>query len=956
MYIIGLQHKQFMEKKDMKKYTFFLSLIVILSIIGTSFSALGTTNLTLSFESHGTHNPLEISSTFIGQLPQAITVSDDDPFYALIATPLAVNYDASGYQRVIPLYVKDLSDPSSAIERAEESIGIYTDLILGNVFSPEEASLFVAQTFWQQSDAVLLIEHSFEGYELGMPATPLASYLSIPVIVTSTIDSQVQSVLDDLEVETVYVCGSFETEFNDTIYLTSIDQIMDLLKTVLQDRLHQGIDYLTITNPIDITEPTILDTIEYPVFSGTLASTVILPTQSIQMLLHPVTGEHEFTIPSDYKYARVIIDLTNKNSEYVEELGDEIVFLLKSPEGYNYYYDGTMGGVPERDVTGDIVKDQIHFEITLYDTPATYTLQVFGKWFGLKYGSYDLHVTVEKLDTSILPLMNDISSTAPYLTAYHKGIIFAKPEFAFAADDDVFYNGETCPGSTQPGANPALIEPSNSHTLSIHEQLNTVLSAIADIDASNLLSLREHYKNQPINIAIVADPTMVPMYFYHNPDGEPDNTAAYMMGFALPSDFIYGDIDPDYEDIENDTYSYYPFQENIVGRVTGIDAQDSSALIARTIFYDSIIDQIGSWKDNALTATGTGLEFQNLPILTRLSHIVYGGRGEPTKFPTGESTFINMRLRDVMATGYSTAKSTFLLESQREGLSKEDLEIIENAGLLNKLIFPKNFIYFMDSDIKVTGGEDQMNSNFIFCFAHGSYNLFEHGDVLMDARGFPLLTALTRIYPPIRSGLNAKGAFDVRGVENMEYGPSVMYVVSCITGRTDGLEPENTISQTFLHAGVNAYIGATRVTADPGYLDPRPLPGGWGLGTLGLLKATLNLLLKDEYPDFHFGAVIAEDFIKEIIDNDATTGLALRNAKNQYLPKDANSTFLWSPPLSFTTGFSFIDEQLYEDLYTSNPLVGGFERTKVLDKKYVALHEFTLYGDPAFNPYQTTNT
>ena len=939
----------------MKKNASFLSLVLVFILVSTSFTVLGDNTSLVDSNSANESNPFSVSSLTSTQLPQAITVSDDDPFYALIATPLAVHYDESGVQRIIPLYVKDLSQPSRAVERAEENIGIYTDLILGNIFSPKDASLFVAKTFWQQSDSVLLIEYSFEGYELGMPATPLASYLTIPVIVTDRIDSQVQDVLEYLQVETLYICGNLETDAYDIVSFTSQDQIMDALKTVITDRFNQDVNYLTITNPLDITKPVVLDTSTNPLFTGTIGSTAFLPTQTIHMLMKGSMGQHEFSIPSDYKYARVIIDLVNKNSEYVEELGDELVFLLKNPEGYNYFYDGTMGGIPLRDSSGDIVKDQLHFEMTLYNRPGTYTLQIFGKWFGLKTGAYELKVTVEKLSTSIVPLMDDISSMAPYLTACHKGIIFAKPDFAFAADDDVLYNGETCPGMTQPGSNPNLIEPSNTHTLAIHEELNAVLADIAGIDASNLFSLREHYKNNPINIAIVADPTMVPMYFYYNPDGRPDNEGAYMMGFALPSDFIYGTIDPDYNDLENDTYSYYPFQENIVGRVTGIDAQDCSALIARTMFYDEILDHLGSWKHNALTATGTGLEFQNLPILTRLSHILYGGRGEPTKFPTGESTFINLRLRGVMETGYTNAKSTFLSESQREGLSKEDLDIIKKSGLLNRLLFPEKFIYWMDSDIKVTGGQDQMNSNLIFSFAHGSYNLFEHGDVLMDARGFPLLTPLTRIYPPIRSGLSAKGAFDVRGVENMRYGPSVMYVVSCITGRTDGLEPENTISQSFLHAGVNAYIGATRVTADPGYLDPRPLPGGWGIGTLGLLKATFNYLLKNEYPDFHFGAVIAEEFIKEIINNDATTGMALRNAKNMYLPKDANSTFLWTPPLLFTTGFSFIDQELYDSLSSPHPSTTGFERTKVLDKKYVAFHEFTLYGDPAFNPYQSIN-
>jgi hypothetical protein len=559
---------------------------------------------------------------------------------------------------------------------------------------------------------------------------------------------------------------------------------------------------------------------------------------------------------------------------------------------------------------------------------------------------------VEKLDSPIVPLMDKLSSIAPYLTAYHKGIIFAKPEFAFAADDYVLYNGSTCPGVAQPGTNPNLIEPSNEHTMEIHEELNNILAQIAEIPIENLEDLRNHYVENPMYIAISADPTMVPMYFYRNPDGMPDNPSAYMMGFALPSDFMYGDIDPKPGDLENNSYTYWPFQENIIGRVTGRDVQDCSALIARTIFYNNVIDDLGEWKDNALVQTGCGLEFQNLPIITRVSQFLYSGRGEPTKFPTGESNFINLRLKEKMQSGEYDVKNTFFLQSQREGYSNDDLKLIKNAGLLNKLLFPKSFIHFLNSDIKVTGGDDQLNSNIIFTFAHGSYNLYEHGDVFIDSRGFPFVTALSRIYPSIRSGLSSKGSFDVRSLENMEYGPSVIFVLSCITGRTDGISGENVLSQTYLHAGANVYIGATRVTADPGYLEPRPLPGGWGIGILGLTKAILDFKLRDKYPDLHFGTVIAEDFILELTKNNSDVGLALRNAKNIFLEKDANSTFLWTPPLTLSTGISFIDKEFLNSISTG---ILNNDRTRALGKKYVALHEFTIYGDPKFNPYQPVN-
>ena len=151
-------------------------------------------------------------------------------------------------------------------------------------------------------------------------------------------------------------------------------------------------------------------------------------------------------------------------------------------------------------------------------------------------------------------------------------------------------------------------------------------------------------------------------------------------------------------------------------------------------------------------------------------------------------------------------------------------------------------------------------------------------------------------------------------------------------GRTDGLIPENCLTQAYLHAGVNAIVASTRVTADPGYLEPGLIFRGFG--AKGFVKALFNLIMNGEYPDPHFGAVVANDFILDLANNDNTVGMALRDAKNTYLYKDANSTFLWTPPLE------------------NGKTNARFEEGRFMDKKYVCLHEFNLYGDPAFNPYQ----
>ena len=897
--------------------------------------------------------PLGFFGVYRNNLPSAIEVSDADPFYTLIATPLAVHYDDEGHQTVIPLYLKNADHPSNTVDRARNDIGIPVDLIINNSLSAKKVSLLLAEQYWEMSYMALVLKNDTTGYNLGVVATPLASYLGIPIIVTDEIDTEVEDTLHDLGVFSIFVCGELSTDSFDVQNLDSVDMINSLCMDFIELLFNQKVNYITITNPADIIKPTVLNSETFH-FNGTVGSSVALPTQSLRSLLNKNTiATHNVTIPASNKFTRINIDLENHNLADIDLLGDRLYLMLLSPEGYRYLYASTAGGQAVRDSSGNIIKDSLHFELTVYDKPGEYEFMVLGHFFASDKAKYDLTITLENLSTSIIPLMKNLSSLAPYLTAYHKGIIFADPDFAFAADDSVIFNGTTCPGVTQPGTNPLLLVPSNDHTLQIHNKLNELLAEIAEIPVpiSDLSVLRNYYADDPVNISIIADPTMVPMYFYFNPDGKPQDDA-YISGFAIPSDYIYGDIDPKPDDVENDTYTYWPFQENIVGRVTGNDVQDCSALIARTIFYNKIINNMGDWKNNALVQTGCGLEFQNIPIITRIEQIINtAGRGEPTKFPTGESYFINMRLEQDMKDGSYTVKSTKWLQSQREGYNQTALDAMKKFGLLNRLFFPEITIARLSSSDKVTGGADQLNSSLIFAFAHGNYNLYEFGDVRMDSHGIPFISSLARIYPKLGSRLSTKGDFSIRAVADMDYGPSVIFVESCITARTDGYLPQTTLSQTYLHAGVNTYIGATRFTADPGYLDPRPLPGGIGFGILGLLNATHRYKQNGEYPDLHFGAVIGEEFIKNLNANQ-TTGLAMRNAKNVFLPIDANSTFLWSPPLTFSSGNSEIDNEILSSLQQQS---SGNERTRTLDKKYVALHEFVIYGDPAFNPYQPKN-
>lgn len=564
-----------------------------------------------------------ITSSF-SSVPTGISVSDSDPFYVLLATPLAVHYDQQGNQEVIPLYVVNTSDPSSAITRAmNDQIQIPVNLMIDNAESPEAWSVDIATHYWKHSDAALLIKPDYNGYVLGVMATPLASYLSIPIFITNGTSTTVKKALSSLGVKMTVICGDNVTGYGDVLRFKSVDDIADQSMSFLKDKFG-GISYLTITNPKDAWPPEVLATVNYTVGPVTMTTTSTTEITTTLFAKHNSTVG-TFMIPSDYKYALVKFKGINLNSENTNELGDSVAFncgpmlsdLPAKLQKYEVYAGSTMCSIPVRDSAGNIVQDQTYDEIVLYRRGGvTYKVEALPQWLTSKTGQVEAQVTIEKLSDSAYPLMKKFSSIAPYLTAYHKGLIYGKPEFAFSANDSTTYLGEVCPGESIPRRNPRLLPASNTHVFWIHDQINALLAKMADLrldNQSDLKTLRDYYADDShsINVALVGDGTMIPQLIY-NTSIEPVSVedAEYYFGIGCPSDFIYGNIDPapgNWQNEAPDLYSagnHYPYQENIVGRITGWDIQDASALIARTIFYNDIINTMGTWKDNAVVQLG----------------------------------------------------------------------------------------------------------------------------------------------------------------------------------------------------------------------------------------------------------------------------------------------------------------------------------------------------------------
>jgi len=919
----------------------------------------------------------------IKNLPESITVSENCPFYPLIATPLAINYDEDGEQTIIPLYVINIENPSEAVLKIQNEIGYgRRNELIKDDESAKDASLRIAQTYWENSDAALIIEYNQSGYNLGLIAAPLASYLRIPVIITEEMDSEVTNILNDLEVKKTIVLGENLEGFGNVLKFDSVDEIINTSISLIEEKFKQDINYITIANPIDAWSPNVLDSVSFSFEPKTIpsgASTFLFQALTKGSKSHKLGT---FKIPKDYKYALIKFEGINLDYENVDDFGDFVDFRiganlddipvpLKNLEAFSG--STSMGGIGERDSNGRLTKDSVYGESVLYGRGGVeYSVFCKGQWMLKKQGRVAANVVVEKLDSPVYSLMKNLSTLAPYLTAYHKGIIFGKPEFAFTADDHILTEqGEKAPGFYMPRKNHRITYKSNAHIFdTIHKPLNELLAKLAEIDLNDdrdLKKLRDHYDQSPVYIALVGDATVIPNYIYQNYVEPVDYwDGIYGWGGGTPSDVIYGNVDPlpyNWDNIADDIFTEYPFQENIVGRITGWDAQDASALILRNIFYNEIIETLQDWKNSFAVLVGAGQDFRE-PLIRYPLAKIFGAThaGEPMKMWTGYGELTTEgTVEDVVKSlGFKNIYVATNEAAQRQGFSNEDLRQIKfKTTILNKLFFRIRLMEKLIGDNYVKGGEMMEKSSFIFINGHGNMAILGMAGIELTSSGFGgrvtqfILKKILEVVSPYTgpgSSLAAHGEYVTREVPLMDLGPSFMWLESCICGKIDGMYPKNSLGQAFLHAGLASLIASpTGSNIAGGYLEPKNRRWDTPISILrSYIKAKLNAR-KGIYPDPHFGFLVYSDLCYEMKQNGATIGMAFREAKNKYLDQDDDWELWWSPPL-VKTGDIQEDIALY-NLYSERMRTEAAADPFMMKNKYTTFQEYMLFGDPALKLY-----
>ena len=821
----------------------------------------------------------------------AAVASYSNPFIPLIATPVTLYYDEE--LNFVPLLVADEDSPSRSVTDFLAYYGMPRLTGFGplKAFSgmdysldehmesgdPVTLSMRVALEYWTSSDGALLIENSPGGYRAAVSVVPLASYLNIPVIVIDRVDAEVADFLDSLSVEYSLVCGAMSgyrkvLHFDDPGDPEHTDLVVDLTTKVVKARAGKDIRYITLANPDDINRPEVLDSVEYEftgevVDSGAAAYPGAAPSTSAG---DPI---HYWDIPADYKYANVKVDLKMDVSR--EVLGDAGGARIYAYLGV----DGDENGVIEPSKEGDVLqffggspayenmgysagnsplakntyahfytelpffneKKVTHAAQLLARLPTTWGDSYLVKEPGDYMSTYTLEITVEKIDDPIYPLMNDLSTMAPYLTALRGGLLLAKPDFGIYSPELLAYNNCSLPCSEE-----NLLPVVNEEALEVKTELNRVLGVLAglptDDPVTDYVALADHYRGFPVDdkmhLAIIADTNMVPWFYYNTRQNEATQ------GFGMPSDIFYMDIDSAFTaeeapaEIDGQTN---PDFELATGRIDGWDAQDVSALIARTAFYSVIMDRVNGprngldlpqWKTSCMTSIGT----------------------EPP-------------------VGVAQTAANKLAEMWRQA----GFEVHEDKLLRQ------------DESRRQRAAPYYGSSSMIFFCAHGFYYWY-------------VPTAVENVLPGLPP-VGAGGAFDVAHVKEMRFGPSVLFGSSCVTGKIDSLQPYNALSQAFLHAGLAAYVGASRMSW--GSLVPVP-------------DATSGESLGDLLAVYFYGYMCGYRYDKGggmtgLSISNVDTGTAMMLAKTDFMEHEGND-------------------------------MGAYNCDTV--------EEFNLHGDPAFNPFE----
>ncbi len=672
-----------------------------------------------------------------------IILESDDRMGALVAVPLACWYDITdGSSELFPLLVGKNDATERFTSYTQPADELYIEDLPEKTAERFHNSAELARMAFVGSAGFMLISDSDEGYELGLISAPMASYLNIPALVADDRihTYEVSSFSNDLGCTYVIAVGEEAVDIarnaglNRIEIMNGTEAFLDTA-TVVEDRFSR-LDYMTLTNPMDTIAPylenDIMDERSQDVDS------ILVDTGSRDLdLLGESVMTHDIEVLEGIVNLRINVNFTDIQAHPLDPFKDR---LNVDPMSFLTLTD-TEGNLVASSPSFAVGYGKNFVESLVVDHPGTYRLEVkvyygvkglstmMGTSFGISRleGTYSIETHNRVLSQSHLPMYEDLSMMAPYLSASRGGLVIASSDLSLYRPEDIDeYRGY----SSGPWYQKDLLEFGKNRAENNAEILRSRIDMLPE-------ELKNTYISEHGWLALLGGGNMIPMSYEEK---DPSWVENEIWGTGWATDL--------------------PYSLDLVlsvGRPLGRDLSDVSALIARTLFYEE-------YTEGHIEAMS--IKYGNSGTFKDHFHFLAGEGGGRTGW----------------------------LFHQREFSA-----IAEDHGFISEVYMQD---YENGREYMVSQGAFE-RANYFEMILHGDWSWFSP-----ELNGWDRYSTGVRVTDIMREPLD------------WQLGPSVFNSGVCLLGRLGGLRPEQSITQAFFHAGINAFFCSTRSTGSEAKAGP----------------------------------------------------------------------------------------------------------------------------------------
>jgi len=535
----------------------------------------------ISFEKQegGTPDILPNITSIRNTLEDIIIIPDTDSLFGIIGSYVSCWYNTEDSTGLKPLLVQHEgmltnhqemfidtylnTKNGSLLVLGEQIDAVYnTTELLG---SPAEVAIKTADHVFSMTSSVIIISNKKDDYQLSLTASPISSYLDIPILIYDNNTEELEDICNTLNVSNAFVISDIEVNISNVTItrLENTDEIQQMVLTVIKEKFGR-IDYITLTNPSDVIPPSVIES-HKTTFSDHISNIKITILGKEFDVKGVDTKQYTINISDGINRVQIYGNISNYSKDTISPIVPIIFLSLYDSVGNMVAYASSLA----------YDFGTAYLETLTCNASGTYKL-VVRIYNGIKGGffiqrglsivdtDFEISLNISKLEKPHLPFIPMLSMTAPYLTAAHGGIILADSNFELTDEN---YVDAAYGSGTGPWYNEKLHNFTNEKIGYILDQLNNILDLIENYE------MLDDYIDGPAWLGILAGTNMIPMYYY-----SPSQPGLYEKG--LPSDNPYS---------LNETLS--------VGRIVGWDARDVSTLIVRTLFYKDICGQPDGEKD-----------------------------------------------------------------------------------------------------------------------------------------------------------------------------------------------------------------------------------------------------------------------------------------------------------------------------------------------------------------------